>query len=108
VGGATGDRQRQQEFDERGPMPRSELLSRLKSAVVEADRVLAGTATATLLERRTIQGHDVTVFEAIYHVVEHFSMHTGQIIVLTKMWKGDLGFYDVSDGTPRSQWQTQI
>jgi hypothetical protein len=46
----------------------------------------------------------VTVFQAIYAVVEHFSMHTGQIIVLTKMWKGDLAFYDLSGGSPRPTW----
>lgn len=41
-----------------------------------------------------IQKYDVTVMEAIYHVVEHFSMHTGQILFATKMLTGtDLGFY---------------
>ena len=34
------------------------------------------------------------MLEAIYHVVEHFSMHTGQIIFATKLLTGtDLGFY---------------
>jgi len=34
------------------------------------------------------------VLEAVYHVVEHFSMHTGQILFATKMLTGaDLGFY---------------
>jgi hypothetical protein len=41
-----------------------------------------------------VQGYEVTVLEAIYHVVEHFSMHTGQILFVTKMLTGaDLGFY---------------
>jgi hypothetical protein len=41
-----------------------------------------------------VQHYDVTVLEAIYHVVEHFSGHTGQIIFATKMMTGpDLGFY---------------
>jgi hypothetical protein len=32
--------------------------------------------------------------EAIFHVVEHFSQHTGQIVFATKMLTGeDLGFY---------------
>ena len=32
--------------------------------------------------------------EAIYTVVDHFAMHTGQIIFATKMLTGaDLGFY---------------
>ena len=35
----------------------------------------------------------VTVLWAVYHAVEHFSMHTGQIIMLTKMLAGiDLVF----------------
>ncbi|MGI9064897.1 MAG: hypothetical protein ACR2HX_00610, partial [Pyrinomonadaceae bacterium] len=37
------------------------------------------------LEQHEIQGTKVTALEAIYHVTEHFSMHTGQIILLTKM-----------------------
>ena len=104
VGGSTDERQRQLEFDEQGPMPSAEVLSRLRMTVEEADRVLARIPEESLLEGRRIQGHDVTVLEAIYAVVEHFSMHTGQIIVLTKMWKGDLGFYDLSSGSPRPQW----
>jgi hypothetical protein len=36
----------------------------------------------------------MTVLEAIYHVVEHFSLHTGQILYVTKLLrKEDLGFY---------------
>jgi uncharacterized damage-inducible protein DinB len=107
VGGALVERERQQEFDERGPLPRSELLSKISATMAEADRVLAGVDPSSLLERRRIQGQDVSVLEAVYHVVEHFSMHTGQIVLLTKMWKGDLAFYDISaDGTARLQWQT--
>jgi len=46
--------------------------------------------------------------QAIYAVVEHFSMHTGQIILLAKTVKGDLGFYDLSDGEPRPTWKGGI
>jgi hypothetical protein len=81
-----------------------ELLARITSAVGEADRVLASVAPSTLLERRRIQSYDVTVLQAIYAVVEHFSTHTGQIIVLTKMWRGDLGFYELSNGVPHPTW----
>jgi hypothetical protein len=104
VGGEPCVRQRQQEFDERGPLPREEVLSRLKASVRDADRVLANIDVSILLDRRQIQGYDVNALEAIYHVVEHFSMHTGQIILLTKMWVGDLAFYDVSHGDPRQAW----
>jgi uncharacterized damage-inducible protein DinB len=37
----------------------------------------------------------VTVFDAIFHVVEHFSYHTGQIIFAAKdLAKGQVSFYD--------------
>ncbi|MBV8820665.1 MAG: hypothetical protein JO022_20055, partial [Acidobacteriaceae bacterium] len=40
------------------------------------------------------QGYEISKAEAIYHVVEHFSGHTGQIILLTKILTGaDLGYY---------------
>lgn len=104
VGGAADTRDRQREFEERGPLPAAELLARIRSAVEDADRVLANLAPAALLERRRIQSYDVTVLQAVYAVVEHFSMHTGQTILLAKMWKGDLGFYTLSHGVPHPAW----
>jgi len=104
IGGAADARDRQREFEERGPLPAAELLARIRSAVEDADQVLANLAPAALLERRRIQTYDVTVLQAIYTVVEHFSMHTGQTILLAKMWKGDLGFYTLSHGVPHPAW----
>ena len=41
-----------------------------------------------------VQNYNVSVLEAIYHVVEYFSQHTGQIVFATKAMTGqDLGFY---------------
>jgi uncharacterized damage-inducible protein DinB len=89
VGGRARERRRQQEFDERRRIPARELLADLRAAVEEADEVIGGIDPGSLLGRRSIQDYDVTVLEAIYHVVEHFSMHTGQIILLTKARTGD-------------------
>jgi uncharacterized damage-inducible protein DinB len=88
VGQRAFERHRQQEFDERSPLPRAELLARLKTIVGEADAIIGGVGQAALVTRREIQNDDVTVLEAIYHVVEHFGMHTGQIIMLSKMRSG--------------------
>ena len=105
LGGAPDHRQRQREFDAREGGSAAELLEQLRNTVREADAVLAALRPETLLERRVIQGKDVTVMEAIYHVVEHFSMHTGQIIFLTKLRTGaDLEFYRVVDGVAHQQW----
>src|SRR5262245_32316818 len=105
LGGDTDMRERQQEFDARSGLDQAQLLRQLRATVGEADRVLRNTDPATLLEQRRIQSYDVTTLQAIYAVVEHFSMHTGQIILLAKMWKGDLQFYDISGGAPRPTWR---
>ena len=96
VGRRPFERNRQQEFDERGPMPAAELERRLRAVVAQAVDVLSGLDEDDLLTRRQIQGYDVTVLEAVYHVVEHFGMHTGQIILLTKARLGE----DLSLWTP--------
>jgi uncharacterized damage-inducible protein DinB len=88
VGERPYERHRQQEFDERTQIPAKELLATLRAAVEEADEVIRGLDANALLSRREIQDYDVTVLEAIYHVVEHFGMHTGQIILLTKARTG--------------------
>lgn len=109
IGGAPDKRVRQQEFDERDLIPRHELLLKIKETLAEVDGVLAGLDPAMLLERRRIQECDVTILEAIFHVIEHFSMHTGQIILLTKMLGSvDLKFYDFSDGTPAASWNESL
>ena len=88
VGRQAYDRRRQQEFDERRPIPKADLLRTVRQVVQAADAVLGHLEARDLSSRRQIQGYDVTVLEAIYHVVEHFSMHTGQIILITKAKTG--------------------
>ena len=97
-------RNRSEEFKQRAGWTGPELLQRLRGTVEEVDAVLAKVEPASLLAPKRIQGYDVTVMRAIYTAVEHFSMHTGQIILLAKTWKGDLGFYDLSQGSPRPTW----
>ncbi len=105
VGGAPDHRERQSEFDAREGIGRDELLARLKQTVDDVDAVLAGLTGSELLAIRMIQGRETSILDAIYHVVEHFGMHTGQIIFLAKMLgKKDLGFYDFPDGVPRTHW----
>jgi uncharacterized damage-inducible protein DinB len=94
VAGLPDYRQRDTEFDARGGKSCEELTELLRMRVVEAAAIIRAVPPARLTERITPQGHDVTVLEAIAHVVEHFSQHTGQIILLTKMLTGDdLGYY---------------
>ena len=94
VGGAPDTRQRDGEFSARGGNSIPELKERLRGIVTEAAAVIVATTPERLAERVTIQKYDVSVLEAIYHVVEHFSLHMGQIVFATKMMTGsDMGFY---------------
>jgi uncharacterized damage-inducible protein DinB len=107
LGGAPDERDRDSEFAQRGIIPRDELLARLKQTLSEADATLANFDPDKLLERHVIQGLDVTALEAIFHVVEHFSMHTGQIILMAKMFaEVDLGFYDFTDTKTVLSWKS--
>lgn len=85
VGGANLPRDRDAEFAERGPIEKALLLGRLRATLANADRVLAALDEATLLEERQLwEDEKVTVLWAVLHALEHFAVHTGQIILITK------------------------
>jgi uncharacterized damage-inducible protein DinB len=106
VGGNPDTRQRDAEFAQRETIARDDLLNLLRSTLADVAAVLKELDPATLLERRTIQSSDVDLLEAIFHVTEHFSMHTGQIILLTKILTAtDLRFYDFEAGSPLERWR---
>jgi uncharacterized damage-inducible protein DinB len=95
-------RTRPAEFSERQIIPASILLERLDATMQEAAEVLARLTEADLRATFHIQGYTVNGLEAIYHVVEHFSMHFGQIIFVTKLLRGEgVNFYRELDKTGR-------
>ena len=111
VGGAPDLRERSEEFAIEGGIGSAQLAHHLETTLADVDAVLAAVERDVtgrpdvLLGRRVIQGLDVSVLEAIYHVVEHFSQHAGQIFYITKMRTGgDLAFWEVSDGVARPNW----
>lgn len=100
LGGLRGDsdqRKRSAEFAAKEGASSDELLDRLRATVVEASRVIEELNGPALLATYTIQGFSVTGLEAVYHVVEHFSWHTGQITARAKECAGPahgIAFYD--------------
>jgi len=96
IGGAPDLRARKEEFDARNGPSKAQLLSTLKQSLDDVDVVLADLPYSRLMEKLVIQGYEVTIMAAIFHVVEHFSMHTGQIIYITKQLTArDLHFYEL-------------
>jgi len=95
VGGQSDLRDRDSEFTARGGVQPSELAAKLKATVAEAAEVIRNCPIERLMENKTIQKvYNTTLMEAIYHVVEHFAQHAGQIIFATKLLTNDdLGYY---------------
>jgi uncharacterized damage-inducible protein DinB len=109
VGGASDIRHRAAEFSAVDGPRRAELLANLNHTLDEVDRVLGASTPESLLERRTIQGRDVTVLDAIFICVEHFSMHLGQIILLAKLRAPEaVQFYEDAGGLARPVWKEKI
>jgi uncharacterized damage-inducible protein DinB len=96
-------RLRPAEFAERDHLPTALLLDRLGATLNETAALLNRLTADDLADTFNIQGYSVSGMEAIYHVVEHFSLHYGQIIYIAKMLQArDLGFYKELDATGRA------
>lgn len=106
IGGAPDHRRRRQEFSTDRDASREELLGLVEATVAEAVAILADVPRGRLSERIQVQGRDTTVLGAAYHAVEHFSMHTGQILWIAKARGGvDLKLYRTDrEGHPRPAW----
>ena len=108
VGGQPDHRNRDAEFAQRDVVARDKLLILLRTTLSEVETTLRNVDPSILLERRQIQGNDVDLLEAIFHVTEHFSMHAGQIFLLTKLLTAtDLHFYDFEAGAPVEKWDSR-
>lgn len=95
VGGEAIARDRPAEFADRSGRPAAEIVPPLEQAVARACEVIGGLRDDELLRPLTIQGYAVTPLVAVFHVTEHFSFHTGQIVHITKAWRDvDLSLYD--------------
>jgi uncharacterized damage-inducible protein DinB len=94
LGGAPDLRKRDEEFAAHGGRSAQELAAHLKATVEEAAAIVVSLDAERLTREYAIQKYRVSGLAAVYHVVEHFAQHTGQIIFATKMLTGeDLGFY---------------
>jgi hypothetical protein len=93
-------RNRPAEFAERENISPAALVEELAATIQQASEVLSRLTEADLRATFHIQGYTVTGLHAVYQVVEHFGMHYGQVVYITKQLRGeDLGFYRELDNT---------
>jgi uncharacterized damage-inducible protein DinB len=87
VGGSDYRRDRKQEFAERGPLPRAQLLAVLEETVADAERTLAAVDPHRLLEVSERAGDPQTLLALILRTAHHWGVHTGQIVYAAKAMK---------------------
>jgi uncharacterized damage-inducible protein DinB len=81
-------RERDEEFSLHPAAPIPEIRARFAATLAEARAVIAALPESRLLDRTDPQPGGgwgtPTVLEAVYRVVGHLELHTGQIVLLTK------------------------
>jgi hypothetical protein len=96
-------RNRPVEFAAQSGLSAADLLARLGATLDEAAKVLDRLTVDELLAPYEIQGYRVHGLHAVYQVVEHFGLHYGQIVYITKsLLAKDLGFYKELNKTGRA------
>ena len=101
IAGMKVQRVRQQEFGERSPLPKENLLSQLNSVLHDVDKVIGAIDPSQLSNKMQIAGKEITWMFAIYLMIQHCSTHTGQIILVTKLRTGkDLALPQFIDSVP--------
>lgn len=88
------NRERDREFSEKGPLPRTELFRKLDETTNLIEQVLDHTSTEALLQTQSVQGFQENGISILVHVIEHFSYHVGQVTYFTKAHLDvDTGYY---------------
>ena len=98
MGGEKDLRERQTEFDEKGPIEKSVLKAKVLYLLTKADRILESLHSSHLTKMYTVQGFEENGIAILVHITEHFSYHVGQITYIVKARKDlDTGYYAGQD-----------
>ena len=88
-------RERQSEFDERGPLPKADLVALLDALEKDVRKVLPQLTPEMLVATHPVQVYEEKGMTILIHAVEHFSYHVGQITYFVKARKDlDVGYYE--------------
>ena len=94
LGGQEDVRQRNSEFEEKGPLPTAQLIAILDQLQKDTEAVLQTITPEMLLQSYEVQGFQETGMAILIHVVEHFSYHVGQMTYVVKATQNmDTGYY---------------
>ena len=97
LGGAPDRREREREFGGDAQPSGGELFERLSTTTEAVCRFLDAFDPARLGDTYRIQGFGTTALGAVYHVLEHFGWHLGQVTWIAKLRAGSthgIAYYD--------------
>ncbi|GAA4468984.1 hypothetical protein GCM10023093_27720 [Nemorincola caseinilytica] len=98
LGDRPDSRIRRQEFDAMGGYTRQQLQDMMHTTAEEAIKIIAAATPQEMMRVRMVQGFSMSGIGICVHVTEHYSYHTGQIALHTKLLRNkDLGFYAGQD-----------
>ena len=68
---------------------KAELIAMLRATVAQAGETIARLTEAELVAMYEIQGFSVSGLQAVYQVIEHFGLHYGQVLYITKLLRSE-------------------
>jgi hypothetical protein len=77
------------EFSKETRMPKEQLLLKVNSLSDRVQAIIEAVPSASLLDRKRIQGFDETVLSALYNTASHLELHVGQILFIAKLLLGN-------------------
>lgn len=86
--GLADRRDRDAEFNERGPHTRDEVLAILGGSLAMADLVLQGLGPGDLDRPQWVRDRETTVLDIMLSVTHHVAEHIGQMLYITKLRLG--------------------
>lgn len=93
-GGYVDTRERSDEFEDHGPIPRVKLIGDLEKTLKETEKILDHIEPEDLARDYPVQGFEEKGMNILIHVTEHFSYHVGQITYYVKSRKDvDMQYY---------------
>ncbi|MHB1276754.1 MAG: DUF1572 family protein [Candidatus Humimicrobiaceae bacterium] len=85
IGGLEDIRNRPLEFIDNTKISKTELVNKFQEIIGNCKKIINNFNPVDLLEKRRIQGFDESALSAIYKVIAHLELHSGQIIYITRL-----------------------
>ena len=89
IAGDPDVRDRPSEFDVVERVPKDDLQAEFNDVLDRVKEAYSHISVSDLLAPKRIQGFDTVTLDAIYDAMCHLELHTGQVLYLTRLRRGD-------------------